>query len=90
MATTLPGSPSSAASRGESARCRAAHADGLRHDEDATSSEDAAEERTSIIRAPSWQLQGAKSTEEVAPKIAISRRRKTRINSAVVITRGVI
>ena len=63
MATTLPGSPSSAASRGESARCRAAHADGLRHDEDATSSEDAAEERTSIIRAPSWQLQGAKSTD---------------------------
>ena len=60
MATPLPGSPSSAASRGESARCRAAHADGLRHDEDATSSEDAAEERTSIIRAPSWQLQGAK------------------------------
>ena len=60
MATTLPGSPSSAASRGESARCRTAHADGLRHDEDATSSEDAAEEtRTSIIRAPSWQLQGA-------------------------------
>ena len=60
-ATTLPGSPSSAASRGESARCRAAHADGLRHDEDATSSEDAAEvTRTSIIRAPSWQLQGAK------------------------------
>ena len=60
MATPLPGSPSSAASRGESARCRTAHADGLRHDEDATSSEDAAEEtRTSIIRAPSWQLQGA-------------------------------
>ena len=58
-ATTLPGSPCSAASRGESARCRTAHADGLRHADDATSSEDAAEERTSIIRAPSWQLQGA-------------------------------
>ena len=68
MATTLPGSPSSAASRGESARCRAAHADGLRHDEDATSSEDAADEtRTSIIRAPSWQLQGAKTTDSQNP-----------------------
>lgn len=59
VATTLPGSPSSAASRGESARCRAAQADGLRHADDATSSEDAAEEtRTSILASAVVELQG--------------------------------